>query len=76
MVRDGSDQIAGGNNHHAGGVIHRAFGLGSSGSTGANAVVALLIAVVATGLEQLSPAGIDNLSVPITVGCLWTAVVS
>ena len=50
--------------------------LGSSGSTSANAVVALLIAVVATGLEQLSPAGIDNLSVPITVGCLWTAVVS
>ena len=50
--------------------------LGSSGSTGANAVVALLIAVVATGLEQISPAGIDNLSVPITVGCLWTAVVS
>ena len=51
--------------------------LGSSGRPGANAVVALLIAVVATGLEQISPAGIDNLSVPITVGCsgpLWSAM--
>ena len=37
---------------------------------------ALLLAAVATGLEQISPAGIDNLSVPLTVGCLWATLLS
>ena len=31
----------------------------------------LLLALIATGLEQLSSFGIDNLSVPIAVGSLW-----
>ena len=31
----------------------------------------LLLALIATGLEQLSSFGIDNLSVPIAVGWLW-----
>ena len=44
--------------------------------SGANWTVALLLSVVATGLEQLSPAGIDNLSVPLVVGCLWGATLS
>ena len=46
-----------------------------SGS-GANGTVALLLAAVATGLEQISPAGIDNLSVPMVVGCLWATTLS
>ena len=46
------------------------------GGSGANWTVALLLSVVATGLEQLSPAGIDNLSVPLVVGCLWGATLS
>ena len=37
---------------------------------------ALFLAAVATGLEQISPAGIDNLSVPLTVGCLWATLLS
>ena len=37
---------------------------------------ALLLAAVATGLEQISPAGIDNPSVPLTVGCLWAILLS
>ena len=31
----------------------------------------MLLALIATGLEQLSGYGIDNLSVPITTGWLW-----
>ena len=46
------------------------------GGSGANWTVALLLSIVATGLEQLSPAGIDNLSVPVVVGCLWGATLS
>ena len=41
-----------------------------------NGSTALLLAAVATGLEQISPAGIDNLSVPLTVGCLWATLLS
>ena len=47
----------------------------ASGS-GANGTGALLLAAVATGLEQISPAGVDNLSVPMVVGCLWAATMS
>ena len=50
--------------------------LSITGGSGANWTVALLLSVVATGLEQLSPAGIDNLSVPLVVGCLWGATLS
>ena len=50
--------------------------LSITGGSGANWTVALLLSVVATGLEQLSPAGIDNLSVPLVVGCLWAATLS
>ena len=50
--------------------------LSITGVSGANWTVALLLSVVATGLEQLSPAGIDNLSVPLVVGCLWGATLS
>ena len=50
--------------------------LSITGGSGANWTVALLLSVVATGLEQLSPAGIDNLSVPLVVGCLWVATLS
>ena len=46
------------------------------GGSGANWTGALLLSIVATGLEQLSPAGIDNLSVPLVVGCLWGATLS
>ena len=46
------------------------------GGSGASGTAALLLAVVATGLEQISPAGIDNLSVPLVVGCLWAATLS
>ena len=31
----------------------------------------VLIAAVATALEQLSVLGIDNLSVPLSTGLLW-----
>ena len=31
-----------------------------------------LLAVLATGLEQLSCYGIDNLSVPLATGLLWS----
>ena len=48
----------------------------TTGSPVANGSVALLLAAVATGLEQISPAGIDNLSVPMTVGCLWATLLS
>ena len=41
-----------------------------------NGSTASLLAAVATGLEQISPAGIDNLSVPLTVGCLWATLLS
>ena len=41
-----------------------------------NGSTALLLAALATGLEQISPAGIDNLSVPLTVGCLWATLLS
>ena len=50
--------------------------LSITGGSGANWTVALLLSVVATGLEQLSPAGIDNLSVPLVVGCLWATTLS
>ena len=50
--------------------------LSITGGSGANWTVALLLSVVATGLEQLSPAGIDNLSVPLVVGYLWAATLS
>tara|TARA_B100000902_G_scaffold99095_1_gene101485 strand:+ start:460 stop:1071 length:612 start_codon:yes stop_codon:yes gene_type:complete len=50
--------------------------LSITGGSGANWTVALLLSVVATGLEQLSPAGIDNLSVPLVVGCLWVATLN
>ena len=46
------------------------------GGSSANWTVALLLSVVATGLEQISPAGIDNLSVPLVVGCLWASTLS
>ena len=46
------------------------------GGSGANWTVALLLSVVATGLEQISPAGIDNLSVPLVVGCLWASTLN
>ncbi len=50
--------------------------LSITGGSGANWTVALLLSIVATGLEQLSPAGIDNLSVPLVVGYLWAATLS
>lgn len=50
--------------------------LAATTSPGANGSMALLLAAVATGLEQISPAGIDNLSVPLTVGCLWATLLS
>ena len=37
---------------------------------------AMAIAIAATGLEQLSPGGIDNLSVPLAVSLLWNSFVS
>ena len=37
---------------------------------------AMVIAIAATGLEQLSPGGIDNLSVPLAVSLLWNSFVS
>ena len=37
--------------------------------------VALSMVAVATGLEQLSWRGIDNLSVPLSVGVLWNQLV-
>ncbi len=46
------------------------------GGSGAKWTVSLLLSIVATGLEQLSPAGIDNLSVPLVMGCLWAAKLS
>ena len=50
--------------------------LSITGGSGANWTVALLLSIVATGLEQLSPAGIDNLSVPLVVGYLWATTLS
>ena len=35
------------------------------------ATTLLLMAATATGLEQLSRYGIDNLSVPLATGLLW-----
>ena len=43
--------------------------------SGVNGTGALLLAAVATGLEQISPAGIDNLSVPLAVGFLWATTI-
>ena len=43
--------------------------------SGAKGTGALLLATVATGLEQISPAGIDNLSVPLAVGFLWATTI-
>ena len=43
--------------------------------SGVNGTGALLLAAVATGLEQVSPAGIDNLSVPLAVGFLWATTI-
>ena len=37
--------------------------------------LALIMVAVATGLEQLSWRGIDNLSVPLSVGVLWNQLV-
>ena len=36
---------------------------------------ALGIVAMATGLEQLSWSGLDNLSVPLSVGVLWSQLV-
>ena len=41
-----------------------------------NGAAVLLLAAAATALEQISPAGIDNLSVPLTVSSLWAALLS
>ena len=43
--------------------------------SGINGTGALLLAAVATGLEQVIPAGIDNLSVPLAVGFLWATTI-
>ena len=37
---------------------------------------AMAMAAAATGLEQLSPGGIDNLTVPLAVSLLWTSFAS
>ena len=50
--------------------------LSITGGSGANWTVALLLSVMATALEQISPAGIDNLSVPLVVGYLWASTLS
>jgi len=44
--------------------------------SGVNGTGALLLAALATGLEQVSPAGIDNISVPLAVGYLWSITVN
>lgn len=36
----------------------------------------VVLATIATGLEQFSPAGIDNLTVPLATGLLWAYAVS
>ena len=36
---------------------------------------ALGMVAIATGLEQLSWSGLDNLSVPLSVGVLWSQLV-
>ena len=33
------------------------------------------LSLLATGLEQLSPLGIDNLTVPLVVGLLWATLI-
>ena len=38
--------------------------------------VALGISAMATALEQVSPAGLDNLSVPLLVGLTWVLLIS
>ena len=35
---------------------------------------AIGLSLLATGLEQLSPLGIDNLTVPLAVGLLWATL--
>jgi len=38
--------------------------------------IALGISAMATALEQVSPAGVDNLSVPLLVGLCWVLLIS
>ena len=38
--------------------------------------VALGISAMATALEQVGPAGVDNLSVPLLVGLAWVLLIS
>ena len=38
--------------------------------------VAVGISVMATALEQVSPAGVDNLSVPLLVSLCWALLIS
>ena len=38
--------------------------------------MALAIATTATALEQISVAGVDNLSVPLVVGLLWATLLN
>ena len=38
--------------------------------------IALGISAMATALEQISPAGVDNLSVPLLVGLCWVLLIS
>ena len=43
----------------------------ATGASAPNLVAAAVIAVAATGLEQLSGFGLDNLSVPLATASLW-----
>ena len=43
----------------------------ATGTSAPNLVAAAVIAFAATGLEQLSGFGLDNLSVPLATACLW-----
>ena len=43
----------------------------ATGASAPNLVAAAVIAFAATGLEQLSGFGLDNLSVPLATACLW-----
>ena len=43
----------------------------ATGASAPNLVAAAVIAMAATGLEQLSGFGLDNLSVPLATACLW-----
>ena len=52
------------------------IGLSTWSESNAAFTMALAIATTATALEQISVAGVDNLSVPLAVGLLWATLLN